>query len=202
MAFIKVHGLKLANGAFIENAVFESVAVPLTQEQINASSLGRTFFDLTDNELKTVIDDGLGGKVLRSTGSVKYEPNLSSKILSAATSFQEADELLEDSVLTLISDVDGLTVSTDKLRNDVDDLMSSKGSLSFTFKSETPVSEHTIQHDLDAEFIDVSVWVKDPETGKYAIDLVNITEVDSNTIKIDLSGAYDIKSTIRRANPA
>lgn len=215
MAFIKVHGLKLANGAFIENAVFESVNTPLTQEQINASAVGRTFFDLTENELKTVISDGQGGKALRSTGSVKYEPNLTSKILSAATSFQNADELLEESILTLTADVDGLTVSsealrtdvdglttrTDDLRTDVDNLMSSKGSLSYTYKSSEAKDVHTITHDLDAEFIDVSVWVKDEDTGTYAIDLVNITEIDKNSIKVELSGAYNIKSTIRRANP-
>lgn len=228
MAFIRVHGLKLANGAYIQNAVFESVTTPLTQTEIDASAIGRTYFDVTSNSLMSIISDGQGGKTVRSAGSLKYEPNLTSKILSGATSYQNADDLLEGAIEALqavdvqtATDIAGLkaadtqtatdiaelkaadttiTGNVTQLRTDVDSLMSSTGALSFTYKSTAPATEHTITHNLNAEFVDASVWVKDADTGLYSLDLVNTTEIDANTIKVTLSGSYDIKTTVRRAN--
>lgn len=194
MAFVKIHGLRLANGSWIENAVIESVETSLTQEQVNESALGRLYFDKQKNTLMQIVSDGAEGKVAKPAGGMEYEPNLVSPILSAATSFQNADELLEAAVIELQTD-------TTELRKDVDGLLSNKGSLSFTYQSTAPAEKHTLAHNLDADFVDASVWVKDPDTNKYSLDVVNVTEIDKNTIEVSLSGPYDIKATVRRANP-
>lgn len=200
MAFVRVHGMRLANGSWIENAVFESVQPSLTQEQIDASSLGRTYFDVDKNTLMSIVSDEVGGKVAKPVGSVEYEPNLTSPILSAATSFQSADELLETAILDLQADTATLRTDVDSLQDEVDALQADKGALSFTYQSAAPAAEHTLEHNLDADFIDCSVWTKDPDSGIYALDVVEVTEVDRNTVKVTLSGDYDIKATIRRAN--
>lgn len=215
MAFVRVHGLKLANGSWIENAVIEAVDASLTEEQIGSYALGRIYFDKQKNTLMQIVSDGADGKLAKPAGGLEYDPNLVSPILSAATSFQSADELLEAAIIDLQSDTadlrkdaDGLRKDADDLRTDVDGLrtdvnaiLADTGSLAFTYQSTAPAATHTLAHNLDADFVDVSVWVKDPDTNKYSLDLVNVTEVDKNTVQVSLAADYDIKATVRRANP-
>jgi len=66
MSFIKVHGLKLATGAFIQNAVMESLDSDLAGADLLNAQIGRMYYNNTTDLFMGVFDDGLGGKVLRS----------------------------------------------------------------------------------------------------------------------------------------
>ena len=186
MALITIHGIKLAAGGYIENAVFESITTPLDQTAIDASDLGRQYFDVTNNCLMAIVSDGASGKKSIKIGEVEYDPDTTSVILSGATSYMEADQALATYVLGIKTDVDAIKADA--------------GALTFVYASTTAADTHNINHDLDADFVDVAVWVKDPVTELYAVDIVSIVEVDKDNIQVKLSDDYDIKVVIRRAD--
>lgn len=182
--------LLLVNGAVIKNASIESLPSELSGDDLNKSTVGRIYY----NEKKEVFEGVFeidGNKVVKYLGSYPYEPNTSSPILSAATSLQEADELLEVQIINLLSELPILEAR-------VSDLESGKGLVAIYNKTDS-LTSHTFKHDLNSDFIDCQVWVKDPDTNIFKNDIVSIVEVDKNTVQIELTEPRVVKIICRKA---
>lgn len=64
----------------------------------------------------------------------------------------------------------------------------------------SPQSSYSVAHNLNSEFVDVQVWVKDPVTSKWNNDLVSVQQSDANTLQIDLAEARAVAVTVRRSS--
>lgn len=95
-----------------------------------------------------------------------------------------------DGLATEVSDrATAVTNAIDTLETAIDDLV-------YTFTSSGAATQHTINHALGDEMIDVTVWVKDTDL-KYRNDLVGITISDSNNVVVDLTESREIKAVVR-----
>jgi hypothetical protein len=68
----------------------------------------------------------------------------------------------------------------------------------FTFKSVSPASNHVITHNLNSEFVEVQLWVKNPDDGKYRMDIAEVVEHDFNSVEVIMNAARDVKVIIEK----
>jgi len=68
----------------------------------------------------------------------------------------------------------------------------------FTFKSATPATSHVIAHNLNSEFVEVQLWVKSPDDGKYRMDIAEVVEHDNNTVEVIMNASRDVKVIIEK----
>jgi hypothetical protein len=68
----------------------------------------------------------------------------------------------------------------------------------FTFKSASPASNHVITHNLNSEFVEVQLWVKNPDDGKYRMDIAEVVEHDFNSVEVIMNAARDVKVIIEK----
>jgi hypothetical protein len=64
----------------------------------------------------------------------------------------------------------------------------------------TPLASYTINHNLNSEFVDVQVWVKDTVSGTWMNDLVSVQQTNANTLQVDLTEARAVVVTVRRSS--
>ena len=67
-----------------------------------------------------------------------------------------------------------------------------------TFKSSAPDVSHTISHNLNSEFVEVQLWVKNPDDGLYRMDIAEVIEHDFNTIEVVMNASRDVKVIIEK----
>ena len=68
----------------------------------------------------------------------------------------------------------------------------------FTFKSSGAAASHTIAHNLNSEFVEVQLWVKSPDDGKYRMDIAEVVEQDNNTLEVVMNAPRDIKIIVEK----
>ena len=68
----------------------------------------------------------------------------------------------------------------------------------FTFKSGSPANTHSVAHNLNSEFVNVQLWVKNPDDGKYRMDIAEVVEHDNNTLEVVMNAARDIKVVVQK----
>jgi len=68
----------------------------------------------------------------------------------------------------------------------------------FTFKSSAPATSHSIAHNLNSEFVEVQLWVKSPDDGKFRMDIAEVVEHDNNTLEVVMNAARDIKIIVEK----
>lgn len=68
----------------------------------------------------------------------------------------------------------------------------------FTFKSSSPANTHTIAHNLNSEFINVQLWVKNPDDGKYRMDIAEVVEHDFDNVEVVMNASRDIKVIVKK----
>ncbi len=68
----------------------------------------------------------------------------------------------------------------------------------FVFKSSTPTTTHTISHGLNSEYVSVQLWVKNPDDGKYRMDIAEVIEHDFNNLEVVMNAARDIKVVVEK----
>ena len=68
----------------------------------------------------------------------------------------------------------------------------------FTFEAVSAATTHTISHNLNTSFAEISVKVQRAD-GLYYNDIVSVQEVDANTVRVYLSTALKVKAIVRNA---
>ena len=59
-------------------------------------------------------------------------------------------------------------------------------------------ASHTIAHNLNSEFVEVQLWVKSPDDGKYRMDIAEVVEQDNNTLEVVMNAPRDIKIIVEK----
>lgn len=95
---------------------------------------------------------------------------------------------------------DNLQTETDNRVNHISyfasQINSEVNGLVYTFTSSGAAAQHVVNHGLNDQMVDVTVWVKDDDL-KYRNDLVGITITDSNNVTVDLTESREIKCIVR-----
>lgn len=195
MAFPFVHGMQIVKGGFITNAVVETLSAPLSGEELNEAQVGRVY--AADNKIWGVVEVDGSKKNVDLTSTYVYTPVMSSPLLSGATTAEEADEILSENIVELITKTDEHEEKITDLTDKVNDL--SENSETFVYESESPLTTHTIQHNFASNYVDAMVWVKNVDTNKYTADIVEVEVTDENTVTVDLAEARDIRVVVRKA---
>ena len=68
----------------------------------------------------------------------------------------------------------------------------------YTFKSASPAASHSISHNLNSEFVEVQLWVKNPDDGLYRMDIAEVIEHDFNTVEVVMNASRDVKVIIEK----
>jgi len=130
--------------------------------------------------------------------------------LQAASNIKAGVEVVDARVTATAEAVDTLTQTVNTLATEsaqadtdlntrVDTLVSSINEKVFTFTAGSAALDHTLNHNLNSQFLELTVWVEDPD-GKWRQHLIFIEEVDSNNILISLAEARRIKAVVRSAD--
>lgn len=113
-----------------------------------------------------------------AVGGSTYNMNLSSANYVASSS----------SVNAAIVDLDSQTKTLDDAHK----------SGWFSFKSGSPATSHSIAHNLNSEYVKVQLWVKNPDDGKYRMDIAEVVEHDFNTVEVVMNASRDIKVVVQK----
>ncbi len=150
--------------------------------------------------------DALAQEIVDRGAAISTEvTNRNSAISSAiATEVLNRDGAISSAIATEVSDRNlaiGSAISTEVTNRNAA-ISTATGSVRtdynsrlFTFESSSPATTHTVTHNLNANFVNFSVYVK-RANGKYRNDVVSVEEFDTNTLKVYLSKASDIKMSV------
>jgi hypothetical protein len=114
------------------------------------------------------------------------EATLTSDLASEVSRAQAAELVLTNDLAT---EVAARTAADSAIRSDYNATM-------FTFQSGAAANTHIVAHGLNASFVDFTVLVE-RANGTYRNDVVSVEEVDTNTLKVYLSSAQNIKMSVR-----
>lgn len=104
-----------------------------------------------------------------------------------------------DDLLTLTGKATSLEGPDDDVDGKIAALREEIDGLHYTYGSESPVDEHTIQHDLASMFVMTDVWVEG-EDGIYRREIVNVEQTTPNRLTIHLTEPANIKAVIKRGD--
>ena len=99
---------------------------------------------------------------------------------------------------SLISDAISANDVDLKLDTAVIELKTKLNSNIYRTTSSTPNTQHTITHNLNSDYVDVTVWVYDTVLSKYVNDSVAVTLTSTNALIIDLTESADVKVIVEK----
>jgi hypothetical protein len=147
----------------------------------------------TQNELDAV-EAALGAMVNTSGAYVAHTgTNFINGNSDVAEDLTDLDTQVKSNADAITNEASNRVSHVQQLASDVNDAVNE---LVYTFTSTGAATQHTINHALGDEMIDVTVWVKDTDL-KYRNDLVGITISDSNNVVVDLTESREIKAVVR-----
>ena len=136
----------------------------------------------------TAIKQGAG---LATDGT--YSANTGANYIDTAVSLKDADNKL-DAALKGVSD--GLA-SEIKARQDANTaIVSEINGKKYKFESATASTSHTVTHNLGTEFVNLTLWVKDPADNKWKNDVAAVTIVDGNSLTVELTLACQVRVAV------
>lgn len=80
----------------------------------------------------------------------------------------------------------------------INSLINSAISNSYTYVSASALENHIIPHNMNTSYVIYNVLIFDPITGSYKNDLVSVSELDSNTLVVELDSPQIIKVIVNR----
>jgi len=152
----------------------------------NAVSTLQTEVDAIETAMGGVI--GASGAYVAHTGTnyINGNSDLTADLTDLDTQLKTVTDGLTTEVTNRTNDVD----------NSIDALETAIDALVYTFTSGAAATSHTVNHSLNDQMVDVTVWVKDDDL-KYRNDLVGVTITDSNNVTVDLTESRDVKVIVR-----
>lgn len=174
----------------------------------------RSASDLAQQQELDGIEAGAG---LETDGS--YLAATNSNYLNAAASLKDADfkldaavKAVDDKVVaaqsSITAEVTRATTAEQSLSDRIDTVQAAGSTATsalktqinstvFNVKTLVPQLVHVIVHGLDAEFIQWSLLVQAADLS-WNSDIVGFTEVDSNTVRVELSESTNIKLSVKK----
>ena len=143
-------------------------------KNIVISNVSNTFTETNNFAVPIISETNID---FNSTDSLKYLPNVGS---------------IKQYVTDLISgEIPDLTQY-------INSLINSAISNSYTYVSQTALANHIIPHNMNTSYVIYNVLIFDPTTGSYKNDLVSVSELDSNTLVVELESPQIIKVIVNR----
>lgn len=143
-------------------------------KNIVISNVSNTFTETNNFAVPIVSETNID---FNATDSLKYLPNVGS---------------IKQYVTDLISgEIPDLTQY-------INSLINSAISNSYTYVSTSALENHIIPHNMNTSYVIYNVLIFDPITGSYKNDLVSVSELDSNTLVVELDSPQIIKVIVNR----
>jgi hypothetical protein len=195
------NNLKRVDDALTAEIATRTSAVAAANTAISTETANRI---TAVQDVQTELNTTQVGAGLETNGS--YAAPTGTNYLNAATSLKDADLKLDSA---LKSEAERATSAETGLQTQIDSLVASAGDGAtalkaqlnngrYHFQSSTAALTFTITHNLGTSFLLRDIMVEGTDTV-WRYDLVAIEEIDSNSFRIDLSDARNIRVSVLSA---
>lgn len=179
----------------VDRSTAEDDAIKARVDALEAQDAGTNMGDLSG--LQTDVKDSLVGainEVDTQQGSIASAVGLTETPAVGGSNF--SIDLTSTNYVNSATSVQGAIVGLDTQVKTIDDAHKASW---FTYKSTAgAATNHLVQHNLNSEFVEVQLWVKNPDDGKYRMDIAEVIEHDFNSIEVVMNAARDIKVIVEK----
>lgn len=152
---------------------------------------------ILDTQLKTV-SDGLAQEIADRASEDTAIRSGAGLLVTGAMPDVSTSTYLQDatSIFGAVVDLDSaVNAGLIKAAADTSNVVSQLNSNKFSYVSAGESLVHSIQHNMNAPIVDITVWIQ-REDGKFYNDLAMVTEESNNEITVTLSSAANVKVSV------